>query len=125
MQRKFQVAFHVPGELGANLAIKFTVPSDCTLKHVSAVQSDADAAGIIIGTSGDPNGYIETYSCGVSGTPVEKEAITDFDGDLAGNQYPHIVNGTIVTVDVDFDYNAGQGGGAASDVTIVLTFLEG
>lgn len=125
MQRKFSHAFHIPGELSANLDIKFTVPSDCTLVHVSAVQSDADAAGIEIGTSADPNGYIETYSCGVSGTPVEKETLANFDGDLVSTQYPHIVDGTIVAIAVDFDYNAGAGSGAASDVTIVLTFVEG
>lgn len=125
MQRKFSHAFHVPGELSANLSIKFTVPSDCTLVHVSAVQSDADAAGIEVGTSADADGYIKKYSCGVSGTPVEKETLANFDGAIADTQFPHIANGTIVAIAVDFDYNAGAGSGAASDVTIVLTFVEG
>ena len=125
MQRKFQLGFHVPGELSANLDIKWTAPSDCTLVHVSAVQSDDDAAGIIIGDSTDPNGYITTYSCGISGTPVQKELLADFDGALAGSQFPRISDGDIIAIAVDYDYNAGATGGAASDVTIVLTFLEG
>ena len=125
MQRKFVQAFHVPGTLSADLTIIWTAPSDCTLVHVSAVQSDADAAGITVGTSADADGYITVYSCGVSGTPVQKEAITDFNGALASSQYPHIADGTIIAVGVDYDYNAGAGSGAASDVTIVLTFLEG
>ncbi len=125
MQRKFCIAFHEQGDMGADLAYKFTAPSGCKLVHVSAVQSDSDACGIIIGTSADPNGFIETFSCGISGTPVEKEALTDFDGALAGEQFPVIADGDIVTVDVDYDYNAGAGSGNAADVTIVLTFVEG
>ena len=125
MQRKFQLGFHVPGELSANLDIKWTAPSDCTLVHVSAVQSDADAAGITIGDSTDADGYITVFSCGVSGTPVQKELITDFDGALALSQYPRISDGDIVAIALDYDYYAGAGSGAASDVTIVLTFVEG
>jgi hypothetical protein len=127
MQRKFVQAFHVPGELGANLSIVWTVPSGCQLVHVSAVQSDADACGIIIGNSADDNEYLTTFSCGVSGTPVEKDGsdFLDSNGDSHNCYYPAIPDGTIMTIDVDFDYNAGQGSGAASDVTIVLTFVEG
>lgn len=125
MQRKFCHAFHITGELGANLNIRFTAPSDCQLIHVSAVQSDADAAGIEVGSSADADGYITKYSCGISNTPAEKEALSDFDGALASSQFPRISNGDIVTVAVDYDYNAGAGSGAASDVTIVLTFAEG
>jgi len=125
MQRKFQTAFHVPGELSANLDIKWQAPSDCTLVHVSAVQSDADACGIEVGDSTDADGYISKFSCGVSGTPVEKEALTDFDGALADSQYPDIDDGDIIAIAVDYDYNGGEGSGAASDVTIVLTFVEG
>jgi hypothetical protein len=125
MMRKFQLGFHILGELGANANIRWTAPSDCQLVHVSAVQSDADAAGIEIGTSADADGFITKYSCGVSNTPVQKEALSDFNGALAGSQYPDISDGDIITVAVDYDYNAGAGSGAASDVTIVLTFVEG
>ena len=121
----FQVAFHVTGQLSANLDIKWKAPCNLTLIHVSAVQSDADACGVEVGDSTDADGYITKFSCGISGTPVEKQAITDFDGDLADSQYPDIDDGDIIAIAVDFDYNAGEGSGAASDVTLVLTFAEG
>jgi len=121
----FQVAFHILGEMGANADIKWTAPCDCQLIHVSAVQSDADAAGITIGDSTDADGYCTVFSCGVSGTPVEKEALTDFDGALAGSQYPDIDDGDIIAIAIDYDYYAGAGSGAASNVTIVLTFAQG
>jgi len=121
----FQVAFHVPGELSANLDIKWQAPCDMTLIHVSAVQSDADACGVEIGTSEDADGYISKFSCGVSGTPAQKEALTDFDGALADSQYPDVDDGDILAIAVDYDYNAGEGSGAASDITIVLTFAPG
>lgn len=125
MQRVFQTAFHVAGTLSADVDIKWTVPFDCQLIHASAVVSDANAAGIEIGSSADANGYITKFSSGVSGTPVEKEAITDFDGALADSQYPHIVDGTIVAIAVDFNYNGGGSAAACDDLTIVLTFTEG
>jgi hypothetical protein len=124
MQRKFTHTFHVSGTLTADLNIRFTVPSDCTLVHVSAVCSDANAAGLNIGDSTDEDGYITLYSIGVSGTPVEKKALTDFNGALALNQYPHITAGTIVVLVLDYNYNAGGAGAASDDVTIVLTFVE-
>jgi hypothetical protein len=125
MQRKFQTAFHILGQLGANANIRWQSPSDCTLVHVSAVQSDADGCGIEIGSSSDADGYIQKFTCGVSNTPVQKEALTDFNGALADSQYPDIDDGDIICIAVDYDYNAGQGSGAASDITIVLTFVEG
>lgn len=121
----FQVAFHVTGQLAANLDIKWKAVCDCILLHVGAVQSDADAAGLEVGSSEDADGYIKKYSIGLSGTPVEKEALTDFDGALADSQYPRISDGDIIALALDYDYNAGEDGGAASDVTIVLTFAPG
>lgn len=122
MQRKFAHAFHFPGALAANVSIKFTVPSACTLVHVSAVASNDSDALITIGTSADADGYVASCVIGDSGTPVEKAALTDFDGALAGSQFPHIVDGTIVAIAIDFD---GASGTAAEDVTLVLTFVEG
>jgi hypothetical protein len=120
MQRKFVQAFHVPGELGADLNIRWTAPSDCTLVHVSAVSSDADAAGLTIGTSVTAAAYLAKCSAGVSNTPVEK-ARTDF----VGTQYPQISDGDIVAIAVDYNYAGGGSASASSDVTIVLTFQEG
>ena len=125
MQRVFQTAFHVPATLTADLAFTWTVPFDCTLIAVSAVASDANAFGVTVGSSADADGYMTKWASGVSGTPVEKVARTDFDGALAVSQFPHIVDGTIVKVAVDFNYNGGGAAQASDDPTIVLTFTEG
>lgn len=122
MNRVFQQSYHIPGTLAANVAIKFIAPFDCQLVHVSAVASNDSDATLIIGTSADDNGYVTAGVIGDSGTPVEKEALTDFAGALAGSQFPHITDGTIVTLDLDYD---GASGTAAQNVTIVLTFTEG
>lgn len=122
MQRKFSHAFHIPGTLSANLNIIFTVPSDCTLVHVSAVASNDSDATLIVGTTTDDDGYITAAVIGDSEVPAEFEDLTDFDGALADSQYPHIADGDIVQVILDYD---GSSGTAANDVTIVLTFVEG
>ena len=122
MNRVFQTAFHIPGTLAANLNIRWTAPFNCQLIHVGAVGSNANDAELTVGTSADTDGYIEAFAIGDSNTPVEKEALTDFDGALASSQYPHIADGTILVLVLDYD---GDGGTAADDVTIVLTFTEG
>ena len=122
MNRVFQTAFHIPGTLSADLSIKWAAPFDCQLIHVQAVGSNANDATLKVGTSADDDGYITAFAIGDSGTPVEKEALADFDGALADSQYPHITDGTIVNLTLDHD---GASGTAAADVTIVLTFTEG
>ena len=122
MNRVFQTAFHIPGTLAANLNIRWTAPFNCQLIHVGAVGSNANDAELTVGTSADTDGYITAFAIGDSNTPVEKEALTDFDGALASSQYPHIADGTILVLVLDYD---GDGGTAADDVTIVLTFTEG
>ncbi len=127
MFNKFQVPFHIPGQLNANLNIRFIAPTDCKLVHVSSVQSDPDAAGLEVGTSSDADGFITKYTIGVSDTPNEKKALSDFDGALADGQFPIISSGDIITLVLDYDHNDGEGGldGTASDITVVLTFVEG
>jgi len=120
MHRKFTQAFHVPGTLGADLNIRWTVPSDCQLVHVSAVSSDADAFGINIGTSADTSLYLAKASAGVSNVPVEFTR-----ANFVGAQYPHPVDGTIIVIEVDYNYAGGGSASASADVTIVLTFQEG
>jgi hypothetical protein len=122
MQRKFQQAYHIPGTLSANVDIRFIVPSDCTLVHVSAVASNDSDATLAVGPATDTDGYITAYAIGDSLTPNEKEGLSDFDGAVANGQYPHIADGTIVVLALDYD---GAAGTAAQDVTIVLTFVEG
>ena len=122
MNRVFQQAYHIPGTLAADVAIKFIAPFDCQLVHVGAVASNDSDATLAVGTSADADGYITAYAIGDSGTPNEKQALSDFNGALAGSQYPHITDGTIVTADLDYD---GATGTAAQNVTIVFTFTEG
>jgi hypothetical protein len=122
MNRVFQTAFHVPGTLSADLSIRWYAPFACQLIHVQAVGSNANDATLAVGTSADADGYITAFAIGDSGTPVEKEALADFDGALAGSQYPHVADGTIIALALDYD---GASGTAAADITIVLTFTEG
>ena len=124
MQRKFSHAFHVPGTLSANLNIRFTVPTDCCLVHVSAVASNDSDATLALGTSADTDGFLEACVIGDSATPVEK-AIADFDGALltfAGSEPPRLADGDVFVVVLDYD---GASGTAANDFTLVLTFVEG
>jgi hypothetical protein len=127
MQRVFQTTFHVPGALGADLTIKWTVPFDCQLIHVSAVSSDADAAGLEIGNSADADEYLVKADAGISGTPVEFDGsdFVDADGNKHNCYYPHIAKGTIMAIAVDYNYAGGGQASASADVTLVLTFTEG
>jgi len=124
MKRKFKIAFHIPGTLGADLDIRFTVPSDCSLVHVSAVASNDSDALITVGDSADPDEYVTSAVIGDSGVPAEfdYDDFVDADGNTHTRYYPHIVDGTIVAIALDYD---GAAGTAAQDVTIVLTFTEG
>jgi hypothetical protein len=124
MHRKFVMAFHVPGSLAANVDLRFTVPSDCTLVHVSAVASNDSDATLALGTSADTDGFLAACVIGDSATPVEKE-IADFDGALlsdAGGEHPRLSDGDVFVATVDYD---GASGTAADDFTLVLTFQEG
>lgn len=124
MLNKFVHSYHVPGTLAANVSIKFTAPSDCSLVHVSAVASNASSATIIVGDSSDDNEYLTSQNVGDSGTPAEFDGddFVDTAGATHTKYYPRIVDGTIVVVTVDFD---GDSGTAAADLTVVLTFTEG
>jgi len=124
MIRKFVQAFHIPGTLTAGLDIRFIAPSNCTLRHVSAVASNDSDATLALGTSADENGFLEAAVIGDSQVPAEFE-LADFDGALlteAGKDYPRISDGDVVVLTLDHD---GAAGTAAADVTIVLTFAEG
>jgi hypothetical protein len=118
----FQQAYHIPGTLAADVAIVFTAFADCILRHVSAVGSNANDATLKVGTTTDDDGYVTAYAIGDSGAPVEKQVLSDFDGALAGSQFPRISDGDVVKLTLDYD---GSSGTAAADVTIVLTFQAG
>lgn len=117
MQRKFTHAFHVPGTLGADLAIVFTAPSDCQLVHVSAVASNDSDATLKLGTTSAAEAYLEEAVIGDTNAPVEKAR-----ADFVGAQFPRLSDGDIFLATLDHD---GGSGTAANDFTMVLTFLEG
>jgi hypothetical protein len=124
MLNKFTMSFHVPGTLGANLNIRFTIPSPCTLLHSSAVASNDSAATLCLGTSADTDGFLVACVIGDSAVPVEKE-IANFDGALLtrpGSEPPRLQDGDIFVAILDYD---GASGTAAADFTLVLTFAEG
>ena len=122
-RQKFVQTWHVPGTLSADLNIRYTAPSNCTLIHVSAVGSNAYAAGLTIGTSASAAEFMAKSSIGVSNTPVE----FDFDNfaTYTNKAYPRIEDGDVVIFAVDYNYNGGGSANASADVTIVATFLEG
>ena len=120
MLRIFQQTFHVPGTLAADVNIRYTVPCDCQLLHVSAVNSTSYAGGLELGNSGDADAYLAKCNIGVSNTPVEKAR-----SDFVGGQYPHISDGTIIVITLDYNYNGGGSANASANFTIVLTFSEG
>jgi hypothetical protein len=124
MLNKFTKAFHIPGTLTANINIRFTIPSPCSLVHVSAVASNDSDATMALGTSADTDGFLAACVIGDSNTPVEKQR-ADFDGALltdAGKENPRLADGDIFVITIDYD---GSSGTAADDLTLVLTFTEG
>jgi len=118
MLRKFTQTIVVPGTLSGPVQYVATIPSACTIQHVSMVQSNAGDGRVQIGTSADDDIFLFLTTLGVSGTPVELSVATDFRNDVK----PHLVAGDILKLYVDHD---GASGTAADDVTIVITFTEG
>jgi len=124
MDRVFQQSYHIPGTLAANANIRFSAPFDMQLVHVSAVGSNANDATLTVGDSSDPDEYLTAFTIGDSNTPVVKDGddFVDADGATHARYYPHVAAGTVVVLTLDFD---GDGGTAAADVTLVLTWTEG
>jgi hypothetical protein len=114
---KFTLAFHIPGTLAANVSMYWTAQADCQLIHVSANGSNSNSGLLDIGPSTDTDGYLDGVSIGDSDTPAEFTQL-----DFVGDEFPHIVKGTIVALLLDYD---GAGGTATHDFTVVLTFTEG
>ena len=109
MLNKFTKAFHIPGTLSANLDMRFTIPSPCSLVHVCAVASNDSDATMALGTSADTDGFLAACVIGDSQTPVEKER-AEFDGALltdAGKENPRLADGDIFVITIDYDGCAG------------------
>ena len=117
MDKMFQVGFHVPGTLAANVTITWTTPCDLQLIHVSATGSGANDGKLTIGKIGSLAAYLASTAIGDSDAPVE----CDRD-DFVDTQYPHIPKGTIMNIGLDFDGSAGT---ATPNFTVMLTFTEG
>lgn len=117
MLRTFQQSYHIPGTLTANITPVFTAPFDCQLVHVSVVGSNANNAQLKIGTTSSDAAYMALKDAGDSNVPLEYER-----DDFVGGQYPHIPDGSVVLITLDYD---GAGGTAIQNATIVLTFTEG
>ena len=105
--REFQVPFHITGTLAANVSIVWTAPFDCQLTHVSAVGSNANDGLITIGTTSDADAYLTSASIGDSNVPVEFARSS-----FVGTEFPHIADGTVLAVALDFD---GAGGTATAN----------
>jgi hypothetical protein len=122
--QRFTVTIHVPGALSADLNMRWTAPTNCTLLHVSAVASNDSAALLTIGDSADPDEYLTSCVIGDSNVPAEYDGddFVDTSGNTHHLYYPRIVDGTVVCIALDYD---GDQSTAAEDVTIVLTLAEG
>ncbi len=111
-------SFHVPGTLAANVDVRFAVPVDCRLVHVSAVASNDSDATMTIGDSSDTDSILASTTIGDSGVP----AAFDRDDWASTNETAEFAKGDVAVLTVDFD---GSSGTAAADLTVVITALEG
>jgi hypothetical protein len=111
-------SFHVPGTLAANVGVRFAVPVDCRVVHISAVASNDSDATMMVGVSADTDSILAATAIGDSGVPAVFER-----GDWASaNETAELAKGDIAVLSVDYD---GSSGTAAADLTVVLTALEG
>ena len=108
---------HIPGTLSANITYHFKAPFDLQLTGVQAVTSNNSDATIKVGTTSDDDAYILEATIGDSGVPKEFAL-----GDFVGDQFPHITDGTVMLVTIDYD---GSSGTAGANLTVVLVFTEG
>ncbi len=85
--------------------------------HVSAVGSNANNGLLTIGNTTTAEAYLASASIGDSNTPAEFAR-----ANFVGTEFPHIADGTVLAVALDFD---GAGGTATANFTVVLTFTVG
>ncbi len=111
-------SFHIPGTLAANVDVRFAVPVDCRVVHISAVASNDSDATMTFGDSGDTDAILASTTIGDNGVPAE----FDRDNWDAANETAEFAKGDIAVLTVDYD---GLAGTAAADLTVVVTALEG
>ena len=118
MLGKFTMTIVIPGTLAAAVDFMTTIPSPCTIQHVSMVQSNAGNARIKIGTTSDDDAYLAYTEAGQSDVPVVLSALSDWIDSVR----PHLAKDEVFALYVDHD---GDSGTAGDDLTIVITFTEG
>lgn len=112
------VPIFIPGTLTANVHFEFIVPFNMTLLKVSA-NCDASTSFILdIGTTADTDAYLDAVTVTGDATDSTEYGLADF----VDAAYPHIVDGTMVVVTVDYD---GGAGADSAGVSLLLTFGEG
>jgi len=107
----------VAGTLAADVPVVFTLPFAASLKHVSAVASNASTGTVKVGTTTDDDAYMLAKDLGDSDVPA-LYGRTDF----VGSQAPSLPKATVIKVTIDFN---GAGATAADDVTVILFLSEG
>jgi len=117
----WQVPWHEHGTLSADLVIRYKMPKDGTLIRVDTCGTANVTSALKVGTllpTSDDDGIIKSFTPGANAVFVTKER-GDFDGALNPDtaECPHIVKDTVLLL--TFTH------ASASDVDIVLTFLEG
>jgi hypothetical protein len=113
----FTIGYYIPGTLAANHVLEFVAPFDCQLIHAQAHQSNDGSATLKIDTSSDDDAYLAESAIGDSNVPAE------WDRDnFVGTQFPHIADGTVVVLTLDYD---GAAGTAAQNAQILLTLTQG
>jgi hypothetical protein len=122
MIREYNVAIHHPGAMSADLNIRWNVPDDTILQHVSGVTSNDCATTIQIGDENTANLHLAAADVG-SGTNQVHEYGHQTFSDFATGQHPRILDGDTIVIAVDFDGDAQ--GDPGEDLTLVLRFAEG
>jgi len=111
MNRTLTYVFMFPGTYTADVDPYFTLPFDVQLIHVSAQCITQDATVIIYDDAVAVN---DTLTVTAGTTPVTQDAI----GDFVGDQFPHMLKGSVIKLDCAHGSNF-------VDLCVVLTMTEG
>jgi len=110
MFNKTVVSFYIPGALTGAKDIYFTVPNDCTLRHVSA-QCITQTATLQIFDDGVAITDDMTVAASTTPTEITKD-------EMLNDEYPQIRKDSVIMLDV------GNGSNCV-DLNLVLTFQDG
>lgn len=123
MIRKYAVEFHVPGTLTQDLDIRFNVPDNCQLLHISGVTSNDAATTIDVGDETNAALHVNDMDIGSGANEVHELANVQMYSEFELGQWPRIADGDTVVITVDWDGDSS--GDAGQNTTLVLTFAEG